>query len=389
MLPANLPSNRMVGRLGGLSPTGVFPTLALMTDAPTTLTHWGAFSAGVESGDIASVAPLDRRRRPVTAAGQPARRHPAFGRASPRPAVRRGWLDDGPGPSTRRGADEFVAVSWDELTELLAGELRRVVDTYGNEAVYGGSYGWASAGRFHHAQSQLHRFLKLLGGYTFSRHSYSLGATGVIMPRIVGTHNDLFEAVDRVGGHRRHTDLLVCFGGLALKNAAVNHGGPTGHPARDASARGSATAGDASCRSAPLRDDLDGRLRMACAGARHRHRGHAGAGPRADPPRGWHDREFLDRTASATTGSSATCSASTTAWPKSPQWAAESAGLAADDLRRSPGAWRRRRTIVTVSWSLQRVRSRRAGAVDGPDAGRDARARSAFPAAVSASATAR
>ena len=30
-----------------------------MTHAPTSLTHWGGFSAGIESGDIASVTPLD------------------------------------------------------------------------------------------------------------------------------------------------------------------------------------------------------------------------------------------------------------------------------------------------------------------------------------------
>src|SRR5882757_1993808 len=98
-----------------------------MPHAPTSLTHWGAFTAGIESGDIASVTPLDG--------------------------------DTDPSP----------------LLGNLAGELRRVVDTHGNEAIYGGSYGWASAGRFHHAQSQVHRFLKLAGGYTFSRHSYSLG----------------------------------------------------------------------------------------------------------------------------------------------------------------------------------------------------------------------
>jgi len=34
-------------------------------------------------------------------------------------------------------------------------------------------YGWASAGRFHHSQSQLHRFLNQLGGYTYSVQSYS------------------------------------------------------------------------------------------------------------------------------------------------------------------------------------------------------------------------
>ena len=144
-------------------------------------------------GDIAAVAAAHRRRRPVSPAGQPARLDSAPLAGRRRRPIRRGWLDDGPGPTDRRGADEFVAVSWDDLTELLAGELRRVVDTHGNEAIYGGSYGWASAGRFHHAQSQVHRFLKLLGGYTFSRHSYSLGATGVIMPRVVGTHDDLFK----------------------------------------------------------------------------------------------------------------------------------------------------------------------------------------------------
>ena len=148
--------------------------------------------------------------------------------------MRRGWLEDGPGPSSRRGADEFVAVSWDELTELLAGELRRVVDTHGNEAIYGGSYGWASAGRFHHAQSQVHRFLKMLGGYTFSRHSYSLGATGVIMPRVIGTHDDLFKRSTEWDVIAEHTDLLVCFGGVGLKNTGINHGGTTAHPARNA-----------------------------------------------------------------------------------------------------------------------------------------------------------
>lgn len=53
--------------------------------------------------------------------------------------------------------------------------------------------GWASAGRLHHAQSQLHRFIKLFGGYTFSRHLYGLGATGVTMPRGSGSHDGLVK----------------------------------------------------------------------------------------------------------------------------------------------------------------------------------------------------
>src|SRR3954454_10874610 len=253
------PSNRMVGRRAGVAnrrSSGTRPRLGRMAHPPTSLTHWGGFSAGVESGNIVSVTPLNGDTDPSPLLGNlpGALRHPARIAA---PAVRRGWLEDGPGPTTRRGADEFVAVTWDELTELLAGELRRVVDTHGNEAIYGGSYGWASAGRFHHAQSQVHRFLKLLGGYTFSRHSYSLGATGVIMPHVVGTHDDLFKRSTNWQVIVDNTDLMVCFGGVALKNAAVNPGGSTEHPSRDALDRLRERGGRIVSFS-PLRDDVDG-----------------------------------------------------------------------------------------------------------------------------------
>jgi biotin/methionine sulfoxide reductase len=75
--------------------------------------------------------------------------------------VRRGWLEHGPGPDERRGRDEFVPLAWDKALDLLGTELGRIRDTYGPGAVFGGSYGWASAGRFHHAQSQIHRFLNM------------------------------------------------------------------------------------------------------------------------------------------------------------------------------------------------------------------------------------
>ena len=162
-------------------------------------------------------APVRRRRRPVAPARQPAGLDSTPVADRRRPPSAAAGSTTAPARRTRRGADEFVAVSWDELTELLADELRRIVDTHGNEAIYGGSYGWASAGRFHHAQSQVHRFLKLLGGYTFSRHSYSLGATGVIMPRVVGTHDDLFKRSTDWDVIADHTDLMVCFGGVGAE----------------------------------------------------------------------------------------------------------------------------------------------------------------------------
>ncbi len=66
--------------------------------------------------------------------------------------VRKGWLEQG--PDARRGADEYIAISWAQALDLAAKELQRVADSFGPQAVFGGSYGWSSAGRFHHAQSQ-------------------------------------------------------------------------------------------------------------------------------------------------------------------------------------------------------------------------------------------
>lgn len=186
----------------------------------TSATHWGVFTARVHGGDIAAVAALasDTNPAPQLQNLPGAVRHRS---RIANPAVRRGWLQHGPGPSSARGAEEFVEVSWDELIELLASELRRTVDRYGNEAIYGSSYGWASAGRFHHAQSQVHRFLNMLGGYTASRHSYSAGASEVIFPHIVGAA--LFEALAETTTWDvivDHTALLVAFGAGDLRDLA-------------------------------------------------------------------------------------------------------------------------------------------------------------------------
>lgn len=164
------------------------------------MSHWGMFTAESVAGEVTAVHPYEGDSNPSPMLGNFAGSVRSRSRVAG-PAVRRGWLENGPGPTDKRGSDEFVSVDWDELTELLARELRRVVDTHGNNAIFGGSYGWASAGRFHHAQSQVHRFLNQLGGYTKSVHSYSLGATGVIMPRWSGL------TANYSNGPRRGTSL--------------------------------------------------------------------------------------------------------------------------------------------------------------------------------------
>src|SRR5688500_12811849 len=69
------------------------------------------------------------------------------------PMVRAGYLEKGPASREGRGREPFVPVSWERASKLVADEIRRVSVEHGNSAIFGGSYGWASAGRFHHAQS--------------------------------------------------------------------------------------------------------------------------------------------------------------------------------------------------------------------------------------------
>ena len=120
--------------------------------------HWGAFEAEVSGGAVVAVRPYAADTDPSPLLGNivGSLRHRS---RIPQPMIRAGWLDRGPGRDGRRGAEPFVPVSWPTAIDLLSRELRRVYDSHGGEAVYGGSYGWASAGRVHHAQSQLHRFL--------------------------------------------------------------------------------------------------------------------------------------------------------------------------------------------------------------------------------------
>ncbi|WP_309130479.1 molybdopterin-dependent oxidoreductase [Brevibacterium sp.] len=171
-----------------------------------------------------------------------------------RPAIRQGWLEHGPG-GTGRGDEPFVEIEWDEALHLVAEELKRVYAERGSSGVYGGSYGWSSAGRFHHGQSQIHRFLNCLGGYVSAVGDYSYGTSGAILPHVVGAspadvmvNGTTWEVI------ADHTELFISFGGLSEKNSAVGPGGIGRH-----STRGSVkTARESGCQFidiTPIRDD--------------------------------------------------------------------------------------------------------------------------------------
>ncbi|MEG3133864.1 molybdopterin-dependent oxidoreductase [Rouxiella sp. T17] len=203
----------------------------MTTKSTTHSSHWGAFTAVLKDDKLA-VTPFsgDPDPSPLLQNFENALNHKV---RIATPMVRRGWLENGPGPDDRRGADEYIAITWEEAYALASGELSRVAKAHGPESVFGGSYGWSSAGRFHHAQSQVHRFLNTtIGGYVRSVNSYSSGAASVILPHIVGDMNEIARRGVSWEEISEHTDLMLSFGGLALKNSQVASGGLSEHTER-------------------------------------------------------------------------------------------------------------------------------------------------------------
>jgi biotin/methionine sulfoxide reductase len=89
----------------------------------------------------------------------------------------------------------------------------------------GGSYGWASAGRYHHAKTQLQRLLGLGGGFTTQVTNYSYGAGMTLMPHVLGTNDVIQGPVTDWVAIARHARLMICLGGLPAKNGLVTAGG--------------------------------------------------------------------------------------------------------------------------------------------------------------------
>ncbi|HVW68509.1 MAG TPA: molybdopterin-dependent oxidoreductase [Steroidobacteraceae bacterium] len=321
---------------------------------PQTATHWGVYEPQVVDGRIDSVKPHERDSDPspigrsLTAATDRAVR-------IAQPMVRAGYLERGPRlGANARGREPFVAVDWDTALELVAERLQDVKQRHGNEAIFGGSYGWASAGRFHHAQSQVHRFLNLFGGYVRSVNSYSCAAMEVIVPHVLCSIEDLFVSMPGWREIARHGQLVVAFGGLATKNLQVNAGGIGNHTTRHLQLE-CRRAGVSFVNVSPLRVDIDRALEARWLPIV----------PNTDVAmmlglahtlvvEGLHDKAFLADCCTGYDRFEAYLLGRADGQPKSAEWAETICGIAARTLRELAREIATHRTLITASWSVQR-----------------------------------
>ena len=319
-----------------------------------TATQWGVYDLEVGDNSIVGVTGIDADPNPAPMGDlllDGVQHHTRI----QRPAIRKSWLERKDRGRDRRGAEAFVDVPWDEALELAAGELQRVKENYGNRAIFAGSYGWASAGRFHHAQSQLHRFLNLMGGCTRAMNSYSTAAAQVILPHVVApwSHMELHQTSwqDVI----EHSRLVVAFGGLPLRNTQVAYGGITEHnSARDMQLANE--RGVTFCNISPLQEDVPAWLNAQTIMPR----------PGTDvalmlglayvlEQESLLDREFLRTHCMGYERFREYLLGHSDGVAKTPDWAAQIADVDPTELVLLAHRMAAERTFITAAWSLQRA----------------------------------
>ncbi len=316
--------------------------------------HWGVFEPVLRDGRVVGVRPFahDPDPSPIIHSIADGLNHPI---RVMQPAVRRGWLEDGPGGRRdTRGGDPFIPVSWDRAIELVSGELRRVIDTHGNAAIYAGSYGWASAGRFHHAQSQLKRFLATLGGFVNSVDNYSNAAGSVLTRRVLGSKQAIDGPHTSWGSIARNAELLVLFGGVPTRNTQVTSGGVGEHRTKGW-LLAAKEAGAQFVNISPIRDDAAKALDAEWLPAR----------PGSDTAlvmalthtlvaEQLHDADFLARCCIGFETYRAYLFGQEDGIVKDAAWAAPLCELSADAIRALARRMAKQRTFIIMNWSLQR-----------------------------------
>lgn len=317
--------------------------------------HWGAYTILVEDNRIVGVEPFEHDPAPSPII------HSVAEWANPdrrvlRPMVRSGWLDKREKSDRRgRGRDKFVAVSWDEATTLVADEVRRVAGTFGNASIFAGSYGWTNSGRLHHASSLLKRMLNLVGGFTRHVDTYSIAAGPVILRHTLGSDDACGGRANTLDTIAQHTETLVVFGALSPRTAQ-NEAGGIGSHRLETYLRKIVERGVKIIHVSPLRDDLpdwvdaewwpirpntDAALMLGLAGEIVK--------------AGRHDTDFLARCTSGADRFLRYLEGQADGGRKDAAWAAGICGLDAGQIAELASRLVDTRSMLTVSWSLQRA----------------------------------
>ena len=320
-----------------------------------TATQWGTYDAEVKNGRLKRLNDYSNDPAPsiigagmVDAIDDEARIR--------RPMVRKSFLEKGPNSNkSERGSEPFVPVSWETALDLAASEIDRVRRQNGNKSIFASSYGWASSGRFHHAQSQIHRFMNLAGGYVRHKNSYSHAAAEVTLKHIVAEMKDIIHAqATDWPSIASDCELFIAFGGLPAKNAQVNLGGVGRHTLHEGM-QSCYDAGVEFVNISPLKTDIahifdpewitirpntDAAMMLALAYTLVNE--------------GLYDKNFISTHTVGLEKFIPYLNGDKDGQPKNAEWAAQITGVSAQTIINLARRMAECRTMISTAWSLQR-----------------------------------
>ena len=123
----------------------------------------------------------------------------------------------------KRGEGKFERITWEEAYDTIASELRRIIDEYGNEAVYinyaTGALGGTVAKSWPPGSSPIARLMNCLGGYLNHYGTYSSAQIARAMPFTYGGRNT--NSIEDI----INTKLVVMFGNNICETSMGGGGG--------------------------------------------------------------------------------------------------------------------------------------------------------------------
>lgn len=144
------------------------------------------------------------------------------------PMVRKSYLSGGPGAKKEaRGSEGFVRVSWDKATELIAAEMKRVINEHGNASILAPTTGWPMQAKVNAAAPCVGRLGNLMGGFSYRVTDYSTGAAQVIMPYVTGA-SEVYGQQTCWPTILEKTDTIVFWGSNPLNNLRIGWGSSLG-----------------------------------------------------------------------------------------------------------------------------------------------------------------
>ncbi|MCB2180317.1 molybdopterin-dependent oxidoreductase [bacterium] len=125
------------------------------------------------------------------------------------PLKRVDWDPDGERNPQNRGTSKYVRISWDEATDIIAKEIRRIHDKYGPYAILAQADGHGETKTVHGPHGCQTRLLELMGGYTLqvrqpdswegwywgAKHAWGMDPVGKMSPQ-TNVMKDIMENSD-------------------------------------------------------------------------------------------------------------------------------------------------------------------------------------------------